>query len=186
MTRRRVKRMACVMAALATAAPGVVAAQGGFGRGKGAYGRGALPRAPGVEIPQIVNPVNLLIEHRPQLALSDSQFRKVIAIKRALDSTNAPLERKLDSVQRLFRNGPLFTNGSTARRDSLAEARALVAQVAADIQDNMASARDRAHALLSSRQLDDARALEAAAEQSARDAELRKEGRSGAGKPPPA
>ena len=73
-----------------------------------------------------MNPINLMIEHRQDLALSDTQFMKVIAIKRVLDSTNAPLVRKLDSVQRLFKKAPLFSEPSPQRRDSLAQARALV------------------------------------------------------------
>src|SRR5580765_1032894 len=111
--------------ALLSALPVAANAQGGLGRGggRGGFGRGAgVQRAPGVEVPQVVNVVNLLVEHRQDLALTDTQFTRVIAIKRALDSTNAPLMRKLDSVQRLFKNGPLFSNGSPERRDSLTEA----------------------------------------------------------------
>lgn len=87
---------------------------GSLGRGK----IGQLSHEPGIEIPAIVNPVNLLIEHRQELALSDTQFKRVIGIKRALDSTNAPLVRKLDSVARVFKTKPLFTEPSPERRDS--------------------------------------------------------------------
>jgi len=165
--------------ALLGAAPRVAVGQGGMGRGagRGSFGRGAgVQRAPGVEIPQIVNAVNLLIEHRPELALSDTQFMRVIAIKRALDSTNAPLLRRLDSVQRLFKNGPLFSQGGAERRDSLAEARSLIRDVTAAVRENDASGRDQAYALLSAKQLDTARSLEAAAEQKILDEERKRRG----------
>lgn len=173
--------------ALLGATPQIVAAQGGMGRGmgRGTFGRGnGIQRAPGVEIPQVVNAVNLLIEHRQELALSDTQFTRVIAIKRTLDSTNAPLMRKLDSVQRLFKNGPLFSEGSVERRDSVAEARSLVRDVAAGVRENNSTARDQAYALLSAKQLDVAHSLESAAEQKVADEAQKRSGRDRGGKPP--
>lgn len=161
--------------ALLGALPVAANAQGGMG-GRGSSGRGfgrgaGIQRAAGVEIPQVVNAVNLLVEHRQDLALSDTQFKQVIAIKRALDSTNAPLMRKLDSVQRLFKNGPLFSSGSPERRDSLNEANAVVRETVAAVRENNATSRDQAYGLLSSRQLDSAHGLEAKAEQQIQDAE---------------
>jgi hypothetical protein len=169
--------------ALIGATPGIVFGQGGMGRGvgRGSFGRGAgIPRAAGVEIPPVVNVVNLLIEHRHELALSDTQFTRVIAIKRTLDSTNAPLMRKLDSVQRLFKNGPLFSEGSAQRRDSVAEARSLVRDVVVAVRENNATGRDQAYALLSVKQLDTAHSLEGAAEQKVADDARKTRG----GKPP--
>src|SRR5690349_24735653 len=85
--------------------PAVLGAQtriGGMGPDgqKGKPGR--LARDMGITVPKIVNPVNLLIEHRLEIALNDTQFTKIIAIKRVLDSTNATPTRRLDSLQRLF------------------------------------------------------------------------------------
>lgn len=132
--------------------PAFAAAQrpgiGGIGRGK----IGSIAQTPGVDIPRIVNPVNLLIEHRQELVLSDTQFMKVIAIKRALDSTNSPLMRKLDSVSRLFKKSPLFGEPSRQRRDSLAQAEFLVKGTVIDVEQNIADARERAYALLSASQ----------------------------------
>jgi hypothetical protein len=170
-----------------TTGTGVASGQGGMGRGggRGGFGRAAsIQRAAGIEIPQVVNAVNLLVEHRQDVALTDSQFTRVIAIKRALDSTNGPLFRRLDSVQRLFKNGPLFSDGSAQRRDSLTEARSLVRDMTAAIRENNATGRDQAYALLSSRQLDAAHALEAAAEQKIADDAQGSRGRSRGGKPP--
>lgn len=135
---------------------------GGFGRGRLP---GHLEREPGIAVPKVVNPVNLLVEHRQQLALSDTQFLRVIAIKRVLDSTNAPLARKLDSVQRLFKGGPVFSEPNAERRDSLARAKGLVQDMTGAIEDNNNAARDKAYALLSAQQLVIAQDLEAKAEQ---------------------
>jgi hypothetical protein len=170
--------------ALVGVSPHAVVGQG-RGMGRGSFGRGAgIQRAAGVEIPQVVNAVNLLIEHRPELALSDTQFMRVIAIKRTLDSTNAPLMRRLDSVQRLFKNGPLFSQGGAERRDSLTEARFLVRDVTAAVRENNATGRDQAYALLSAKQLDTAHSLEAAAEQRIADEALKGRGQDRGGKPP--
>ena len=144
--------------------PAIAGAQriGGFGRGRMP---GHLEREPGIVVPRVVNPVNLLIEHRQQLVLSDTQFAAVIAIKRVLDSTNAPLTRKLDSVQRLFKGGPVFSAPNAERRDSLAQAKGLVQDMIGAIEDNNNAARDKAYALLSAPQLLVAQDLEAKAEQ---------------------
>src|SRR4051812_39659600 len=144
-------------------APAALAAQrsgmGGFGRGRIP---GSLAREPGIVIPKQVNMINLLIQNRPEVALTDSQFVRVIAMKRALDSTNAPLMRKLDSVSRVFRGGaPLFSEPSRSRADSLAEARAVVRETTAALHEHLTEARDRAYALLDEQQLVRAQAMEA-------------------------
>src|SRR4051812_31912975 len=76
----------------ASAQRGIMGGRGALppGRGPG----GGMSREAGVQVPKYVNAVNLLIEHRQELSLTDSQFVKLIAAKRALDSTNAPLLRK--------------------------------------------------------------------------------------------
>src|SRR5262249_20737939 len=109
------------------------------------------------------------------VALSDSQFTQLISLKRTLDSTNAPQMRKLDSVSRLFRGGtPIFAQPNPARRDSLAEARVMVRDVVAIVDDNNASARDRAYALLSEAQVAKAKAIEAEAEKAAEEQQKKK------------
>ncbi len=60
---------------------------------------------PVIAAPKQVNAVNLLIEHRQELTLTDSQFAHVVVIKRALDSTDMPLLRKIDSVATPFQIG---------------------------------------------------------------------------------
>lgn len=166
---------------------GSAAGQRGIMGGRGALtpgrGPGSLARDGGVQVPKYVNSVNLLIEHRQDLALNDSQFVRLIAAKRALDSINVPLLRKLDSVQRVFKSGvPMFSAPSVQRRDSLAEARVVVSETLATVRQNIAVARDRAYVVLSPTQLTKAQELEERAEK-ATAAENERNGRSG-GRPP--
>lgn len=140
--------------------PGLAFAQRpGMGMGRGRT-PGNIARDPGIVVTKPVNMINLLIEHRQELALGDSQFARIIVIKRALDSTNAPFARRLDSLQRLFKPAPLFSEPSPQRRDSLAAARGVVQEMVADIDDNIAEAREKAFMLLSTPQLTIAEQIE--------------------------
>lgn len=139
--------------------PGTLLAQRGILNGI-SRGPGRVEREAAVEVPKYVNPVNLLIEHRPALALTDTQFARVIVVKRALDSTNAPLVRRLDSLSRLFKGGLIFSEPSKARRDSLADARVMVDRTMADLRDNLSAGREKAYALLSESQLTKAQQIE--------------------------
>ena len=170
MIRRRLAGCLFALSCTALCVPAIAGAQrsgiGGFGRGRDI----GLKREPGLVVPKQVNMINLLIERRQDLALSDSQFARVISLKRVLDSTNAPVMRKLDSVERLFRKGPpMFSNPSPTRKDSLAEARGVVRQATGIIHDNNAAVRDQAYALLNEQQLVAAQALEAKAEKAIED-----------------
>lgn len=143
-------------------------------------------RDPGVEIPTIVQPLNLMIEHRQEIALTDSQFMRVIRMKRTLDSLNSPLMRKLDSVQRLFRGGgPLFGSPSPARRDSLDQARGLVMETVGTIRDNIDPVEERAFGLLTGTQRAAAERIVADEEHRIQDAERKKNAGDGRGAGPP-
>jgi hypothetical protein len=180
-------RTVCFIALL----PSLTLAQRGMG-GMGGAGTngiarrrpGNIEREPGLVVPKQVNAVNLLIEHRQDLALSDSQFAQVAVIKRALDSTNAPLTRKLDSLQRVFKGGPIFSEPTPGRRDSLAEARGVMLEATGVIRDNISAARERAFGQLSPSQVTKAHELEAAAEKAIEDENKRNggDGRRGAGR----
>jgi hypothetical protein len=143
---------------------------GGGGRGMGGGGGrggkgGGIARDEGLAIPKLVNGVNLLIEHRQEMTLSDTQFVRIIAIKRALDSTNAPLMRKLDSVQHLFKGGSIvFGDASPERRDSLTQAHGLIVDTQGRVRDNISDFREKAFALLSVMQQAKAHELEDKAE----------------------
>jgi hypothetical protein len=130
---------------------------GGFGRGRAS---GKMTIDPGIEVPKVINPVNLLIENRVALELTETQFGRIIAIKRSLDSTNAPLLRRVDSVSRIFKKGPIFADPSVARRDSLAAAHAVVRESIAGVEDNIADGKDKAYALLAPAQIAKAEQIE--------------------------
>ncbi len=130
---------------------------GGFGRGRAS---GKMTIDPGIEVPKVVNGVNLLVENRAQLALTDTQFARIIVIKRSVDSANAPLYRRVDSVARIFKKGPIFADPSPARRDSLAAAHAVVRESMAGVADNIAEGREKAFGLLSPGQLTKAEQIE--------------------------
>ena len=116
--------------------------------------------------------LNLLIAHRQDVALSDSQFKQIIVLKRSLDSVNAPQMRRLDSLDRLFRGGtPIFSSPSPTRRDSIAEARVVMHQVLAIVDDNNAAARDQAYALLDEPQRAKAKTIQSQAEKALAESE---------------
>ena len=184
----RIHRSLVVLIA-AVLGPATAVAQGrGIMGGRGALtpgrGGGNMTREAGILIPKYANAVNLLIQHRPDLALTDSQFTEIIAMKRALDSTNAPLVRKLDSVQHLFKSGvPIFSSPSAERRDSLSNARVLVSQTVGTIRDNIGTWRDKAFAALSPTQIVKAQDIEDKAEKAAAEENQRASG--GQGRRPP-
>ncbi len=155
---------------------------GGGGRGAGrSRGGNNISRTEGVAVTMPVNPVNLLIEHRQDLALSDSQFIHVIAVKRALDSANAPLMRRIDSVQRVLKGGnPLFSSPSAERKDSLAEGRSVVNETLSGVRENISDFREKAFSLLSTDQLAKATDIEEKAIKAAEDEDQKGKGR---GKP---
>ncbi len=154
-------------------------AQRGIGPGGMGSGRrgGGISRDQALEIPRQVNAVNLLIEHRQALALSDTQFFRIVAIKRGIDSANVPLMRRLDSLQQAFKGGSIvFGSPSREKRDSLAEARSVVQETEVGVRANISEGRDRAYGLLSAAQLGKAMDLEQAADKALAD-ETRKPGR---------
>ena len=168
MIRWRRRRLAWAMAMIPLlVTPDLVMAQrgmGGGGRGRGGGGgrdNGGIARDAGIAVPKLVNAVNLLVEHKQDLALSDTQFVRIIALKRSLDSTNAPLVRRVDSVQRVLKGGSmLLGNPSPARRDSLAIGRSVILQTQVGIRDNISAWRDKAYGLLSATQATKAQEFE--------------------------
>jgi hypothetical protein len=143
-----------------------------MGGGGGRSGRSpGIAREEGLQIPKLVNGVNLLIEHRQDLALTDSQFMRIIAVKRSLDSTNAPLMRRLDSIQFLFKGGGIrFGGASGAQRDSLAEAHAVIQETQVALRENISDGHEKAYALLSFTQAGKAQDIEAKAAKAIADA----------------
>jgi hypothetical protein len=137
--------------------------RGGGGGGGGRRGGSDTDSDPAkVVMPQPVNAVNLLIMHIRDLALSDSQVKRIVAIKRNVDSTNTPLLRRLDSLQTVLhqRGVPTALIG-----DSVGDPRVRMQQTAMIIRTNIQPARAAAYALLAPEQLDKAMAYEDAAQQ---------------------
>jgi hypothetical protein len=152
-----IKRLSLLLAVL----PAMLGAQI---PGMGSLGRGRLPaglkKEPAIEVPPIINVVNLVVEHRQEMMLTDTQFVRIVAIKRGLDTTNAPMLRRIDSVQRLFKTAPLFQAPTQAHKDSLTAGKALIKEMTADIDDNIADAKDKVFALLSTPQKERAEQIE--------------------------
>jgi len=141
---------------------------------------------PLVSEPRPVNDVSVLIQHRQQLALSDSQFLQLVSIRRSVDSANFPLERRLDSLLHVERDA-----SSTFRRlpaDTLRHLRDIARSTLDALAANIRPATERAHSLLSDRQVDMAATFEQQAremaEQEAHDAGRSKSGIANFGRPP--
>jgi hypothetical protein len=111
-------------------------------------------------MPDPVNAVNLIIMHLRDLALPDTVVKRIVAIKRGVDSANTPLMRRFDSLQAVIRQ--LGTR--VAYRDSVDDPRALIQRTVMDIRANVEPARGKAYSLLSPDQLDKAKGFEDAAE----------------------
>lgn len=106
---------------------------------------------PLISQPRPVNVVSVLIQHRRQLSLTDSQFTQLVALRRGLDSLNFPLERRLDSLVRVEHDA-----SAAFRRlpeDSVRSMRDLAKNTLAALAANMEPATDRAHNLLTEQQM---------------------------------
>lgn len=165
--------------------PAALAAQvsGRMGAGR-EFGQSADD--PLVSEPRPVNDVSVLIQHRQQLALSDSQFIQLVAIRRSVDSVNFPLERRLDSLLHVERDA-----SSAFRRlpaDTVRHIRDLARSTLDELAANIRPATERAHNLLSERQVQMAATFEQQAQelaaQQARDAGRAKSGIANFGRPP--
>jgi hypothetical protein len=135
--------------------------RGGGGGGGRRNGNSEAEQGSGV-MPQPVNAVNLLIMHSRDLVLSDSLVKRIVAIKRGVDSTNTPLMRRFDSLQAVIRRrGP----SKPEWRDSVDDPDPVLQRTIAEIRVNIEPARVAAYALLSPDQLEKAKAYEDAAGQ---------------------
>lgn len=155
-------RAALILLLLPAAVP--VAAQV---NGRMAAGRefGQSKNDPLISEPRPVNVVSVLIAHRQQLSLSDSQFAQLVVLRRGLDSTNFPLERRLDSLLRVEREA-----SASFRRlptDTVRQMRDLARSTLDALAANMRPATDRAHNLLTEQQMTLASRFEEQARQAA-------------------
>ena len=101
--------------------------------------------------PGPVAPVNLaraVIENERDLALTDSQRTQIVSIQRRLDSTAAPLLRKLDSLKPTWRPAGGPNDLSPEQRQQIATLRAAQAVVVDSLTPTFTKARDEVMALL--------------------------------------
>lgn len=179
------RHLPAIVLGAALVAPALLGAQV---NGRMAAGRefGQSSNDPLVSEPRPMNDVSVLIQHRQQLALTDSQFIRLVSIRRSVDSLNFPLERRLDSLARVEHDA-----SSSFRRlpaDTVRRMRELARSTLDALAANIRPAAERAHALLSDSQVEMAATFEQQArdmaEQEARDANRRKSGIGGFGRPP--
>jgi hypothetical protein len=101
--------------------------------------------------PGPVAPVNLartVIENERDLALTDSQRTQIVVIQRRLDSTAAPLLRKLDSLKPTWRPAGGPNDLSPEQRQQIVTLRAAQAAVVDSLTPAFTRARDEVMALL--------------------------------------
>lgn len=140
---------------------------GGRGDDMGASRRSA--DEPAITVQEPLNPVDLLIQHWTDLKLTPAQIADLRTIKRSLDSTNAPAHRSLDSLQRAMRPTGILGQLKPEQRDSIPVARARVARLVDELDENIRPMRERAYGVLTADQATRAESIEADA-QRARDA----------------
>jgi hypothetical protein len=152
---------------------------GGPARGRGAF---ALP----------VSAAAIALDHAADLSLADGQRRSLEAIRRGVDSANAPLRAQLDSLRPSQR--PVNSRDmSQEQREQMRARRTAVSAVIGRMRENVAVARERTYAVLSPEQRVRVEALEAEAGKRSED-EMNRVGRSddsdgtmrrrGGGRPP--
>ena len=111
------------------------------------------PLAP-VNVPRVV------IERERDMALSDSQRTQIALIQRRLDSTAAPLLRKLDSLRPTWRPAGGPNDLTPEQRERLATTRAAQAVVVDSLTPTYTKAREQVMALLRPEQRERATKLE--------------------------
>ena len=106
---------------------------------------------PFVGKPGPIAPVNVartVIERERDLALTDSQRTQIALIQRRLDSTTAPLVKKLDSLRPTWRPAGGPNDLTPEQREQLATLRAAQQVVVDSLTPTFARARDEVMALL--------------------------------------
>src|SRR5215207_997231 len=125
-----------------------------------------------------VNVARAVIEHEKDLALSDSQRTQIVLIQRRLDSTTAPLLRKLDSLRPTWRPANGLNDLSQEQRDQLVAFRKVQAAIVDSLTPSFTKARQQVMAVLAPKQQERAAKLEKDARKRAEEAAKRElEGR---------
>jgi hypothetical protein len=95
-----------------------------------------------------VNVARLVIEHERDIALSDSQRTQIVLIQRRLDSSTAPLLKKIDSLKPTWRPAGGINDLSQEQREQLVAMRAAQAVVVDSLTPTFAKAREQVMSLL--------------------------------------
>ena len=124
-------------------------------------------------VPEPIVPVSLakvvLESDDKDLVLTDSQRVQLKVIQRQLDSVNAPLLKKLDSLKPTWRPAGGLNDLSSEQRDQLVELRTAHDAVIEQIRPNVAASREHAMAVLNKDQQERAAKLEKNARKRAED-----------------
>ena len=143
--------VALLFAASATAGaqmPGRGGAMG-IGRSPGRDDPAMKEIGPGLEL-RLANGVNIIIAHARELSLSSDQLSRVAVIKRRLDSTNTPLMRELDSLERANRDRGVVPK---SKGDLPDPANPDIERTLDALRTNLRSAEEDAYQVLSGTQL---------------------------------
>ena len=147
-------RSAIVAAALVMVLlPSVALAQNGIRRDNSPFGGKAAPIVP-VSIAKVV------LDTDKDMALTDSQRVQITLIQRQLDSVNAPLLARLDSVKPTWRPAGGLNDLSQEQRDELVARRKVQVALVDQMTPNFTKARERVIALLRPEQKERAAKLE--------------------------
>jgi hypothetical protein len=113
--------------------------------------------------PSPIVPVNVartVIEHEHDLALTDSQHKELVRIQHQLDSTAAPLLKKIDSLKPNWRPAGGINDLSREQRDQLVASRAAQFAMIDSLTPTFAKAREQVMTVLTPEQRDRAAKLE--------------------------
>jgi hypothetical protein len=107
-----------------------------------------------------VNVARAVIEHEGDMALTDSQRTQIILIGRRLDSTAAPLLKKIDSLKPTWRPAGGINDLSPEQRDQLVALRTAQFAVIDSLMPAFAKAREQVMTVLDPEQRERAEKLE--------------------------
>jgi hypothetical protein len=107
-----------------------------------------------------VSVAKAVLDTDKDMALTDSQRTQIVQIQRQLDSTNAPLLARLDSLKPTWRPAGGLNDLSQEQRDELVAKRKAQVEVVEKIAPNVATANQRVMAVLRPEQRDRANKLE--------------------------
>lgn len=144
---RTIRSVATIAALALVLSPSLATGQMTPRRDKGPFDGKPAPIVP-------VNVARAVIEHERDMALSDSQRTQIVLIQRRLDSTTAPMLRKLDSLRPSWRPAGGLYDLSQEQRDQLVSLRAAQVAVIDSLSPTFAKAREQVMSVLRPEQKD--------------------------------